>query len=78
MHLLIDEALRHRLYWLASVELHYLTFEVLVFHLEKLDLALEVEYYLLLGVNLYDWFVFYIHGSCREVEGRDCLLAVKF
>ena len=78
MHLLIYEALRHGFYRLPAVEMHYLAFEVLVFHLEQLDLALQIKYYLLLGIDLYDRFVFDIHGTSCEVEGRDCFLAVKF
>ena len=68
VHLLVDDPLRHRVHRLAAIELHDCALEVLVLHLEQLDLTLQVEDHLLFAVHLDDRLVLDVHGSGRLVQ----------
>ena len=63
--------------WLTTIEASHLLFQVLVLHLEKLNLPLQIENDLLFGVHLQNGLVFNIHGSRGIIEGRNSLIEVR-
>lgn len=78
MHLLVDESLRHGLDWHATIQLHDLALEVLVFELQQLSLTLQVEDDLLFGVHLNNGLVFDIHSTRCIIQRGDGLVSVRF
>ena len=76
MHLLVNESLRHGLNWIAAIQLHDLTLEVLVLEMQQLNFTLQVEDDLLLGVHLNNGLVFDIHGTRRIIQRGDGLVRV--
>ena len=76
MHLLINESLRHWLDWHASIQMHNLSLQILVLHLEQLYFPFEIENYLFFGIYLDDGFVLNIHRSSRKIKCRYRLIPI--
>lgn len=77
MHLLVDEALRHWLDGQAAIQLHNLPFEVLVLELQQLDLTLQIEDDLLLGVHLHDGLVLDVHSASGIIQCRYRFIRIR-
>ena len=77
VHLLVNKALWHRLNGQTAVQLHDLALEILVLQLKELVLTLQVEYNMLLRVDLYNRLVLNVHCACRVIQCRNCLVGVR-
>ena len=68
LKLLIEELLRHRLYWHAAIKSSNLLIEVAVLHFKKLNLAFQIEDNLFFSIHLKYWLILDIHSPCCIIK----------